>query len=63
LDCIIPLKKLKTGLINLEKTTDDLVTQTNFKIESMTNMKEEPIEKQMKYCKSLDITCATKQER
>ena len=63
----INIEKIKTNdckpsrkaIINLEKTTDDLVTQTNFKIESMTNMTEEPIEKQIKYCKSLDITCDT----
>jgi len=52
-------KPTRKAILNLEKTTDDLVTQTNFKIESMTNMSEEPIEKQIKYCKSSDITCDT----
>lgn len=43
--------------INLENNLKDLITAPGFKIEQMTNMGEETVEKQIKYCKDPKRTC------
>jgi len=43
--------------INLEKNLKDLITAPGFKIEQMSNMGEEAVEQQIKYCKDPKRTC------